>query len=287
MEPKHILFPVDFSESCTAAGVHVQAMAESTGARLTLIHVLECPPSSYDRIVAAGLSSIVNLPQIREDRQEQLNRYLEDQLRPLAPVRLFLQGDPATEIAEFAHKEKVGLIMMPTHGAGMFRRLLLGSVTSKVLHDASCPVWTTSHAEHVTAARYPYRTILCGIDFSEESVELLRWASLFASEQKAQLRVVHAINVEEHSTNRGVVKVREYLREIALEEWDRLRTAHGFDEPLCIAYGGVGNALRTAAQDLDADLVIIGRGRYQEPFGRLRSNAYAVVRESPCPVISV
>jgi nucleotide-binding universal stress UspA family protein len=287
MEPKHILFPVDFSDSCTAASAHVRSVAESTGSRLTLLHVLECPPSSYDRIKAAGLSSLVNLPQIREERQEQLNQYLDEEFRSLGPLRLLVQGDPPEEIVTYAQRENVGLIMMPTRGGGVFRRLLLGSVTSKVLHDAACPVWTTSHAEGAAVSRYPYRTIVCGIDLSEDAAETLRWASMFASEQKARLRVVHAIHVEEHSSNRGVVKVREYLREIALEEWEELRKKHGFDEPLYIAYGSVGSALREAALDLEADLVVIGRGRFQEPFGRLRSNSYAVLRESPCPVISV
>jgi nucleotide-binding universal stress UspA family protein len=155
VELTQILFPVDFSESCTAASDYVQAMARSTGARLTLLHVVECPPSWYGDIEAARLSSMVDLALIKERRQEQLDSYLEDQLQPLAPRRLLSQGDAATEIVHHARSEEVSLIMMPTRGGGVFRRLLLGSVTSKVLHDASCPVWTTSHSEHVTTARYP------------------------------------------------------------------------------------------------------------------------------------
>jgi hypothetical protein len=38
---------------------------------------------------------------------------------------------------------------------------------------------------------------------------------------------------------------------------------------------------------LQADVVIIGRGHVKEPLGRLRTNSYAIIRESPCPVISV
>ena len=37
--------------------------------------------------------------------------------------------------------------MMPTHGYGKFRSLLLGSVTAKALHDAKCAVWTAAHSE--------------------------------------------------------------------------------------------------------------------------------------------
>src|SRR4029453_2292460 len=59
------------------------------------------------------------------------------------------------------------------------------------------------------------------------------------------------------------------LREIALEQWERLKTQEGFTAPLCIAYGSVGQALRKAAHDLQADVVIIGRGHVKEPLGRL------------------
>jgi hypothetical protein len=50
-------------------------------------------------------------------------------------------------IVEFAHNNNITLIAMPTHGYGLFRRFLLGSVTAKVLHDADCPIWTGVHME--------------------------------------------------------------------------------------------------------------------------------------------
>ena len=42
-----------------------------------------------------------------------------------------------------------------------------------------------------------------------------------------------------------------------------------------------------AREARSADLVIIGRGVMQETLGRLRTNVYAIIREAPCPVISV
>ena len=55
----------------------------------------------------------------------------------------------------------------------------------------------------------------------------------------------------------------------------------------CVAAGEVGNVIRQAAVQHKADLVVIGRGHLGETLGRLRTNAYAVIRQSPCPVISV
>ena len=287
MDVKHILFPVDFSEQCTAFADYVEAMARGTGARLTLLHVLEYPPLWYSDVDAAALSSLVDVALIKEHRQEQLNSYLEPRFHDLGPLRLLAQGDAATEIVQFAMRENVDLIAMPTRGSGVFRKLLLGSVTAKVLHDASCPVWTSSHTEHVTPARYPYQTVACALDLSERSLDTVRWAYRFASQQKAGLHVVHAIDLNEESTNRGVLEVRRYLCKSASEKWQKLETELGFTSPLRIAYGSVGAAVRKAVHDLQADILIIGRGHVQEPLGRLRTNSYAIIRESACPVISV
>jgi nucleotide-binding universal stress UspA family protein len=287
VELKHILFPVDFSAQSTAVADYVETLARGCRARLTLLHVLECPPSWYSDIDAELLSSLVDLSLIKEQRQETLNSYLERQFHHLVPLRLLSQGDPATEIVQFATREKVDLIMMSTRGSGTFRRLLLGSVTAKVLHDAPCPVWTNSHSEHVIPARYPYRTIACAVDLSERSKETIRWATQLASEHNAEMHVVHAIDVDEESTNRDVLEVRQHLCRNALEQWQQLEKELGFKAPLRIAYGSVGAALRKAAHDLQADMVIISRGDIKGALGRLRTNSYAIIRESPCPVISV
>ena len=61
-------------------------------------------------------------------------------------------GDAATRIAEVERERGLDLIVMPTH-AGVFRRMLLGSTTAKVLNDADCPVLTTQHAETIVPRR--------------------------------------------------------------------------------------------------------------------------------------
>jgi nucleotide-binding universal stress UspA family protein len=66
-----------------------------------------------------------------------------------------------------------------------------------------------------------------------------------------------------------------------------LREEAGVPFEVTIQEGEPGQAIRTAAEDLKTDLVIIGRGKIQKPFGRLRSHAYAIIRDAPCPVISV
>ena len=77
--------------------------------------------------------------------RREIEGFLADELSGLNVRRLVLEGDPARQIVEFAHREHTDIIAMPTHGYGPFRRFILGSNTAKVLHDADCAVWTGVH----------------------------------------------------------------------------------------------------------------------------------------------
>jgi nucleotide-binding universal stress UspA family protein len=54
-----------------------------------------------------------------------------------------------------------------------------------------------------------------------------------------------------------------------------------------VEIGDVPEAVTTAAHALKADLLVIGRGRLTGVLGRLRTNAYAILRESHCPVAAI
>jgi nucleotide-binding universal stress UspA family protein len=54
-----------------------------------------------------------------------------------------------------------------------------------------------------------------------------------------------------------------------------------------IEFGDVPTAVSNAARYLQADLLVIGRSHGAGVFGRLQANAYAILRESSCPVVSI
>jgi nucleotide-binding universal stress UspA family protein len=51
--------------------------------------------------------------------------------------------------------------------------------------------------------------------------------------------------------------------------------------------GEIAGAVRAEAERHNSDLIIIGRGLLHETLGRLRSHALGIIRQSPCPVLSV
>ena len=61
----------------------------------------------------------------------------------------------------------------------------------------------------------------------------------------------------------------------------------GAQPEILIEDGDAPRVVCAAAQRIGADVLVIGRGSAAGMFGRLRTNAYAIIRQSPCPVISV
>jgi nucleotide-binding universal stress UspA family protein len=51
--------------------------------------------------------------------------------------------------------------------------------------------------------------------------------------------------------------------------------------------GEPAKTICAAAERVSADVLVIGRGSAAGVYGRLRTNAYAIIRQSPCPVVSV
>jgi len=275
--PKRILFPVDFSDRCGDAARMVETFAGHFQAELTLLHVLE--PLTYN-----------DLPfDATKFTQEQLNGYLKDELKHFEVKRALMHGEPASRIAEYAQSNGIDLIMLPTHGYGPFRRLMLGSVTAKVLHDASCPVWTGVHMERVPRLEdISFKRVICAIDLGKQSCPTLRWAKDFASEFSADLHVVHAIPAakdvidlyaDEAAKERLVRDATEKMREIENCVGTSARVSILAED---VAFGVCGMAGREKS-----DLLVIGRSITEGMLGRLKANAYSIIRQSPCPVVSV
>jgi len=283
---RHILFPVDFSDQCRAVRPFVSSMAERFRSRLTLLHSIQIPACWYGGLDAA-YPIMLDVPDLEESARKELAAFFS----PADKVsdKIVKLGDPAIDITQFAEQNDVDLIMMPTHGYGKFRSLLLGSVTAKVLHDARCMVWTAAHMENPDLSKHlECKNIMAAIDLTEEAVPLIRRYADVARDFNAKLRLVHAVPGAGEDTRYGLDQdFRSFLLQSARSRIARLQTEAGTNFEVCMEGGAVSKIVREAALHHDADLIVMGRGALQEPFGQLRTNAYAIIRDAPCPVLSV
>jgi nucleotide-binding universal stress UspA family protein len=180
---------------------------------------------------------------------------------------------------------------MPTHGYGPFRRFVLGSVVSKVLHDVKIPVFTGAHVPELTPIDPdPYKRIACAIDLHEHSEEVLRWAWDFAKACQEDLIVIHAApRVEVGGTygNWFPPEARESIEKGAREAVADLMAKVGCHGEVHVASAEPADFIRSAADESYADILVIGRDTQSGPLKGLREHAMAIIREAPCPVISV
>lgn len=271
-----ILIPIDFSERCLGAARFAIPLAERFHSEITLLHVAPAPGADWD---------------LNAEREERIKKQLRDFLcaafAHLDVKRILRTGPPAQEIVAYAREDRSDLIMMPTRGYGAFRQLLLGSVTAKVLHDADCPVWTGAHlAKGPRAEWIDPTTILCAADADPGGEKSLRWASQLASELEAALLLVHIDPRLEPADEEDLEKYQHKLLVDAKRRIDQLQSAAGTRAQVFIEPGNIPRAVSAAAERLDADLLVIGRGSGRAP-GRLGLNTYGIIRESRCPVVSV
>jgi nucleotide-binding universal stress UspA family protein len=261
-------------------------MAERLDARVTLLHVTE---------VYAGVDLGFPMPPDLEERKQKDLSSLKTFSEPFASLKpgsldtAVAVGDPASAIVDFAETNGVDLIMMPTRGYGPFRSLLLGSVTAKVLHDSACAVWTTAHAcDLALAAHSRVERILCAIDLDRDGPDLIRRAVELGTLFSATVRLVHAVPAANPARYDYLGQnFSTYLMDASREEMVRVQNKAGTTLESRIEPDTVSVAVRRVAIDCAADLVVIGRGRLDKVLGRLRTNAYAIIRNSPCPVMSL
>ena len=281
----NILFPVDFSPSCIAMAPYVRRAATLLSAKVTLVHVVDL--ASYN-----GFELYVRpLSEVSDDQttigRERLDLFLAHEFPLSEHPRILAAGDAAKLIAQIA-KSGFDLVIMPTH-AGTFRRMLLGSTTAKVLDDVDCPVVTSRHAERIVPRPLEHREWLCTIGLGEDSERVLRFAHLAAVEARSNLHIIHAIQSTDPSLPVRLdleEKIQSEERQEARQRIADLQRRVGSQAPVKIVVGPIKDALLEAARRFDADLLMIGRGPHGS-HGRLRDLTYAVVRDSPFPVLSI
>lgn len=281
-----ILFPVDFSDRSVAAARYVGAMAALWRAKIALVHAVEDPLKWYG---SPNPIKVVegDIPRALRESEECLERFADTHLAKQDVTIAVEIAVPLELIEKRAHAVEADLIMMPTHGRGRFRAALLGSVTAKVLHDLTIPVWTDTHQE-VSEYHWPIKKVACAIDLGPESPNVLRFAADFANRCGAEMFIAHGLPLAEMTLGPyRKIEPPAYMEDFARTAIERLQREAGTSVEVCIEKDPIASALRNAALRHRADLVVTGRGAISHPMGRLAAHVYSIIREVPCPVLSL
>jgi nucleotide-binding universal stress UspA family protein len=133
---KRIIVAIDGSDHSYQALIYTRNLAECFGATLWLVHAF---PHTSDLL---GYEEYANLVA----RRESAGQVILDEARwRLGEVNFavheeLMEGPAAEAILSVAETRQADLIVMGTRGLSSLQGLLLGSVSNKVIHHASCPV---------------------------------------------------------------------------------------------------------------------------------------------------
>jgi nucleotide-binding universal stress UspA family protein len=289
-----VLCPTDFSDFSKRALRHAIAIARVFEAELTVAYVSPYPVPlggevPYDASMLLGSVA-------RAELVGKLRAFMDPALAAGIRVRGMLrEGDPSRQIARIAEELRADLVVLGTHGRSGFERLILGSVTDELLVQAACPVLTVCHSDGpVLGTSGPFPRILCATDLGPTASATLTYALSLAEQFRAELTVLHVLEGTLASDARRQALVGGLRWSHAEEARGRLRNAippeagERIAVRELVAAGRAPEQILRIACDEDARLIVLGAHAYGA-LGRLLfgSTSHHVVREAPCPVLSV
>lgn len=209
---ERILVPLDGSELAEAALPYAEELAGRLGSKVTLLYVSEPTEDRYGHMQRFYLEKMVENTRRGAERKS---------IRPVAKEievdSTILVGDPAEEIVDHADREKIGLIVMSTHGRTGIRRWAIGSTAYKVVKAASQPVAIirAKGARPDMRERDLLDKALVPLDGSERSEAVLPYIGELASRLKMEVTFLQALTPDYLVTSVSQVRQLESLRESA------------------------------------------------------------------------
>ena len=132
-----------------------------------------------------------------EDRaslRDELEQFVKGVAGDVPVTATVAEGNVVAEIVRRAAALDADLVVMGTHGRSGLERLMLGSVTERVLVKTALPVLTVpARAPDTVPSAVLFSRILCAVDFSAASMKALGMAATLAKDAGAQLSVAHVL----------------------------------------------------------------------------------------------
>ena len=278
-ELKHVFCAVDFSETSLRALTVAVGLGRRFAAPVTAVHVVL---SSKDATAAT----------------RELQRVVDAASGGGVAIDVRVsEGAPWRELVAQTGEEPGSLLVLGTHGRSAFDRLLLGSVTERVLRTAACTLMTVPAA--APGAPPPvrrFRRILCATDFSAASEAALAWAAMIAEQDHADLVVLHVLASGAVPQTEGFPRSTLAAYRSGYAKWAEERLHTWVPESVrgrcnvqeATAAGRPHREILKVASERGCELVVVGAEGHRAldslAFG---STAEHIVRVATCPVLTV
>lgn len=287
--PQMIMAAIDFSDFTHTVLACSVALGRKYDARLLLVHVT---------VDAHGLlkhnETILDVDALQQENTRYAEQALGDLINDLdMPCKCIVsKGSPADEISRLASEHRADVVVTATHGRSGFKRLLIGSVTEKLMKTLPCPLLTLHPPEHDVSppARFEMRLnqILVGCDFSPDSDLAVAYAINLARTFHADIHLCHVIQpsfykIDIQDTNALRSRLENQLAKMVPDT-----IGDGCSAEVALLDGAPYLALMDYAKERDMDLIVLGiRGHTLWEKLLVGSTTDRLIRHAPFPVLAV
>ncbi|ASJ01336.1 universal stress protein [Thermococcus gorgonarius] len=272
-----VLYPTDFSEVSLKVLRECLPELKTLGAKeFHILHIVDITLTEFEAFT---------LQEIYREKIKDLKKELEEKgLKVRTEVKI---GIPSVEIAEYAEKEGVDLIITPSVGQNIWRRMFVGSTASNLARTTRRPVLVLKYVQEDEEYKPTFDSCLkiflrplVAIDFSRCSLRIVETVKKF-EELTEKIILLHSVDygsIDEIETN------------IKLAEKNLEKTSKAFKRPVEkeVMVGTASQAIIGTSIAKRATLVVIGKkGRSFLKDLLLGSTAERVLRDSKLPVLLV
>lgn len=280
---RSVLFATDFSSCSEAAMLYGIAMSRRYGATLYTVSVVSSeitydaqPPDPF---------------YLRHSAEKKMAKLVSSGLFHGITHLEFVKAEfesVSSVLLDFIDKRHIDLIVLGMHGRGGIKKLVLGSVAEEIVNCAPCPVLTVGpHVPPKLTSELELQRILCATDLQPASAEVLSYALALAKDEHANLTLLHVLPTASPSEH------REAQRDIAMKQLLQLLppgTSPSVEVQPIVAIGAPDELIPKAAEDLRADLIVIGPHQTFHP--RISAHLpwallHRVLSRAQCPVLRV
>lgn len=303
MDTRRVLVPTDFSDLAALAYPVALAEALAQSAQIEFVHVYRPPAVTFS--ADTGAASPQAVAQLFESARNQasltLNCLAQKHFKGV-PVQCSILdhiGHEGDAIVEFGRKYNVDMIVLSTHGGGLVRQLLLGSVAERVLRRSTCAVLTVParNAPSFRDSRHLFKRILVTTDFSPEAERAYGFAERQAQLFGSKLCVLHVVDPASdygtaHEIETSILGERDdrgHETSSLARKLDAIARSLGGAEAiheLAPLDRSVHRSILEAAKRFDADLIVMASKGSNRSFS-LGGVAEKVLRGAHCPVLTV
>jgi nucleotide-binding universal stress UspA family protein len=296
-----ILVPTDFSDHAAHALTYASSLGERFGATLHLFHALtlhgydgprdegdfpDLEPllEAADRAARAGLDAGATHGGSAEARV----------------VKAVGRGLNAWQpVLDYAREQQIDLIVMAMRGAGL-ARLLLGSVSERVLRFAPCPVLLVEKGDRdfvdPESMAVRIQRVVVADDLTDKLDSALAYATDWLEPYHPEVHLLHAIEFEVPAAY-NAAGLEDLVARLKKERTERIQSLlekrssalpASWERETAVRQGRAHKVLPDYAAEIEADLLVVaGESRTELAERILGGTVERIARHAPCPMLVV